>query len=549
VDAVTLDQLVREHLSWLSGRHLSRPRLGPAGVVTFEVSGDREKRRLWLDAGRGTAGPFALTRENARALGAASGEDHPGRARQALLHLRKHADGARVLDMRRVAGERTVCLETTGGTLALRLSGPAPALTLARDGAVLGTVGDGPDAWPLPDEARDREWDRIEPSTFEEEVSRARAGGRSLARAVLAACPGLGPVLARETDGSAASFAALVARMSSPRPLLRAPGPYEAWHDADLAASPVALAPVDVEPGAGVLLARGSWLEVAALFLEGRRRGQSFERRQKRALADASRRVRRLEQLEANLARDLDGLADEDVLRREAEALLVFAREVPPGADEARLADPTDPERTLTFSLDPTLDAVKNAERRFTKARRTSRARQQITLRLRETRATLESERAREGALAEARDLPEVEGAGEEETDTRFPAERGAGPRVFLTSAGLRVLVGRHARENHELTFKVAQPEDLWFHARDVPGSHVILRDPEGRAGAADLREAAEVAAFYSEARDESAVDVHATRRKHVRPGRGGPGRVLVSHSETLRVTPRDPEGRLRRRG
>jgi predicted ribosome quality control (RQC) complex YloA/Tae2 family protein len=76
----------------------------------------------------------------------------------------------------------------------------------------------------------------------------------------------------------------------------------------------------------------------------------------------------------------------------------------------------------------------------------------------------------------------------------------------------------------------------------------VILRDNEGRAGAADLREAAEAAAFFSDARGEAAVDVHVTRRKHLRPGRGGPGRVQIAHSDTMRVAPRDPEGRLRRR-
>jgi predicted ribosome quality control (RQC) complex YloA/Tae2 family protein len=108
--------------------------------------------------------------------------------------------------------------------------------------------------------------------------------------------------------------------------------------------------------------------------------------------------------------------------------------------------------------------------------------------------------------------------------------------------------VGRGARENHHLTFAVARPDDLWLHARDVPGAHVVLRDPEGRAGADDLREAAEVAAFFSEARGEARVDVHATRRKHLRPGRGGPGRVTIGHSDTLRAVPRDPEGRLRRR-
>jgi predicted ribosome quality control (RQC) complex YloA/Tae2 family protein len=88
----------------------------------------------------------------------------------------------------------------------------------------------------------------------------------------------------------------------------------------------------------------------------------------------------------------------------------------------------------------------------------------------------------------------------------------------------------------------------VWLHARDVPGAHVILRDPEGRAAPEDQREAAEVAAFFSQAAPQSQVDVHVTRRKHVRAARGGAGRVVVGHSETLRVVPRDPEGRLRRR-
>jgi predicted ribosome quality control (RQC) complex YloA/Tae2 family protein len=107
--------------------------------------------------------------------------------------------------------------------------------------------------------------------------------------------------------------------------------------------------------------------------------------------------------------------------------------------------------------------------------------------------------------------------------------------------------VGRGARENHELTFGQAGPDDFWLHARDVPGAHVILRDREGRANPDDLREAGEVAAFFSGASQEGQVDVHLARRKHVRAA-GGPGRVQVMHGETLRVRPRDPEGRLRRR-
>ena len=77
---------------------------------------------------------------------------------------------------------------------------------------------------------------------------------------------------------------------------------------------------------------------------------------------------------------------------------------------------------------------------------------------------------------------------------------------------------------------------------------HVILRDDEGRAGPDDIREAAEVAAFFSEARGQARADVHVSRRKHLRAAGGGPGRVRVAHSENVRVEPRDPSGRLRRR-
>jgi predicted ribosome quality control (RQC) complex YloA/Tae2 family protein len=201
----------------------------------------------------------------------------------------------------------------------------------------------------------------------------------------------------------------------------------------------------------------------------------------------------------------------------------------------------------LVIALDPRLGGLANAERLFDKARRVERARHQIALRLRETRSALLPAREGEAVVLDARDMRELPGRADD-AGARDRGDAGSRPRHYLTGRGLSVLVGRNARENHHLTFRVARAEDLWLHARDAPGAHVVLRDNEGRAGADDLREAAEVAAFFSEARGESLVDVHVTRRKHVKPARGGPGRVFVAHSDTLRVAPRDPEGRLRKR-
>jgi hypothetical protein len=549
MDAVTLDHTLAEARPLLLGRHLSRPRLAGPGAMTFEMSAGRD-RWLWLDAARGTAGLYLVGRETARRLAADAGAGAPGRARQALLHFRKHLDGARVSTLARVAGERTVVLEAGGCTLVLRLAGAAPALTLARAGAAVATLGSGPEAWPPPAESPGREWSAVEPAAFEAEVASARDEGRTLPRAVLAACPGLGPTLARETDGSAASFAALRARLLEARPTLLGPGPTSSWCDADLAkADAVTLAPIALgRPGCTVLHPT-SWLEAGALFLEARRRGEHFARRSRAALEATRRRIRRLEQLDANLRKDLSGLVDEHRLRREAEALLAFGRRIEAGTETVTVPDPYAPERSLTLALDPRLSGLANAERLFERARRAERARQQVELRLHETRSALLAERSREAHVLDARDMRDLAAlARDDDTPLGSGGDAASGPRQYLTTKGLSLLVGRGARENHHLTFRVARPEDLWLHARDVPGAHVILRDNEGRAGAEDLREAAEAAAFFSEARTEPLVDVHVTRRKHVRPARGGPGRVFIAHSDTLRVAPRDPEGRLRRR-
>jgi predicted ribosome quality control (RQC) complex YloA/Tae2 family protein len=293
-----------------------------------------------------------------------------------------------------------------------------------------------------------------------------------------------------------------------------------------------------------------SWVEAAATFLEARLRGQRFEAHRRRALEESRRELRRLVQLEAHLIRDLAGLPEEGELRRDAEALLASSAPLPGGAREVEVADPYQATRTRRVAVDPALSGPRNADRLFTKARRIERARVKVEARLRETRRAEEAAREREERLLSARDTAELSSRTDAEAGSaprRRPGGQGR-PLHYLTSRGLSVLVGRGARQNHHLTFTVARPDDLWLHARDVPGAHVVLKDPEGRAGAEDLREAAEVAAFFSDARGETQADVHVTRRKHLRPGRGGPGRVVLGHTETMRVAPRDPEGRLRRR-
>lgn len=289
------------------------------------------------------------------------------------------------------------------------------------------------------------------------------------------------------------------------------------------------------------------WTEAAARYLAARLRGAVFARLQRERQDDARRRLRRLLQLEARLLEDRRGLVPAEDLRRQAEALLAAGPlPVPAGAERVDVADPYDADRRLGIAIDPRLSLPVNADRLFDKARRMDRAARHVADRLEQARRDIARARSDQEAASSARDAADLRPPSDEAGD-EAGARASGGPRRYLTSGGLSLLVGRGARQNQQLTFSTAGPEDWWLHARDVPGAHVVLRDPEGRAAEQDLREAAEVAAFFSDARGAAQADVHATRRKHVRPA-GAPGRVRVMHSDTLRVRPKDPEGRLRKR-
>jgi predicted ribosome quality control (RQC) complex YloA/Tae2 family protein len=110
-------------------------------------------------------------------------------------------------------------------------------------------------------------------------------------------------------------------------------------------------------------------------------------------------------------------------------------------------------------------------------------------------------------------------------------------PRRFTTSSGKTILVGRNSKENGYLTMKIAAPEDLFFHATDFPGSHVILQLGDELPMRADLEDAACLAAYYSKGRDKKAVKVDYTSRKNISRSRKAPaGLVELSSFKSIKV-------------
>lgn len=150
---------------------------------------------------------------------------------------------------------------------------------------------------------------------------------------------------------------------------------------------------------------------------------------------------------------------------------------------------------------------------------------------------------------ADAADLDDVEEAVAQLEPHRAgvkPAtrKRKRAPLEVRTPSGSRIFVGRNPAENADLTFRVARPNDLWFHAQGTPGAHVILaRDDRTPPSDEDVETAAALAAYYSKARAGTKVAVDYTLRKHVRKQQDAPaGLVWYTHPKTIYTRPRSEE-------
>ncbi len=123
-------------------------------------------------------------------------------------------------------------------------------------------------------------------------------------------------------------------------------------------------------------------------------------------------------------------------------------------------------------------------------------------------------------------------------TQPAKPSNKSSAPMRFVSGDGIAVYVGKNNRQNDALTLQTARSENLWLHAKNIPGSHVIV-DFDGEPPEATLREAASLAAYYSRARASAGVPVDYTPRKYVKkPSGARPGAVVYSTNRTLYVTP-----------
>ncbi len=270
----------------------------------------------------------------------------------------------------------------------------------------------------------------------------------------------------------------------------------------------------------------------------GRRASDAGERRRTALRNRIEKRLRDTAGEIAQVTARRDDAAGRESLRAAGDALYTYGNDIPASATHFR----TPADQPLEIVLDPDLDAKANAASYFARYRKATDALPHLERRL----AALEAKRASLDELAfetergDATTLAEV-AAELDRTEGRNSAPARAATRVARAPlrierpSGARIYVGRSPRENVELTFRIARPDDLWFHARGVPGSHVVLQPPPGaEPDAADLDCAADYAALHSRARNAPRVEIDFTERKYVRKQRdAAPGMVWYTNARS----------------
>ena len=203
----------------------------------------------------------------------------------------------------------------------------------------------------------------------------------------------------------------------------------------------------------------------------------------------------------------------------------------------------------IEIEVDEKLTLPEAASAYFSRYTKAKRAVEEIGARLVQLENELEKLRTKlvklEKAIANRDTAALAEFAGKKTSPAAVSKKQKAsltlpGMRRYQTSDGYEVLVGRTARDNDQLTFRVARPNDLWLHAGDYPGSHVIVRNSSRNdIPHRTIIEAAQLAAKFSQARKDSKVNIHYTRRKYLtKPKGSAPGLVHMSSFKTIMVEP-----------
>lgn len=301
---------------------------------------------------------------------------------------------------------------------------------------------------------------------------------------------------------------------------------------------------------AAVVSRRESFSELLDAFYAERDRLERMHTRSQdllRILTTASDRLSR----KINIQRaELEHCAERDTMRMYGDLINANLYRMEKGSAHAELVNfYEESQPTVKIPLDPALTPSQNAQKYYKAYRKARTAEEMLTVQIRQAQQEIHyidsvfEELSRAGS---EQDLSEIRAELTEQGYIRAPKGKQKQPAQqscmeFRSSDGFRILVGRNNRQNDRLTLKQANKHDIWFHTKNIPGSHTIL-ETGGRAGSETaMRQAAALAAYYSRGRDSAQVPVDYAEVRHVSKPQGAkPGMVIYVNYKTLYVTP-DP--------
>ncbi|MBQ7882789.1 MAG: NFACT family protein [Phascolarctobacterium sp.] len=268
------------------------------------------------------------------------------------------------------------------------------------------------------------------------------------------------------------------------------------------------------------------------------------EQLQKIITAEISKLTKKLDALE----NDLLTASDAEAQRMLADTIMANIYQIKKGQQSAELINIYDGE-PVTVALSPILTPTENAQAYYKRYNKYKRAQTEVQLQLEATQEMLTYLASIEASLLTATTKSEIEEITQELTVAGIIKETGkkknkAGwqksqPLHIKLSADSDLYIGKNNKQNDYVTFNIGSPNDLWFHTKDIPGSHVILKTSLPEPSEQDIDIACQLAGYFSKARNGSNIPVDCTKRRHVKkPSGSKPGFVIFTNQSTYYTTP-----------
>lgn len=271
---------------------------------------------------------------------------------------------------------------------------------------------------------------------------------------------------------------------------------------------------------------------------------EAYEAGKKPVRRILNRAIDRLSAKLASLQRSMTDESQREVLKQSGELILAYQYTLEPGQTELEAHYDMDGP-PLKIKLDPALSPLDNAQRYFSKYNKAKRALDDVPRLIQETENELAYLNQLSTDLDMASNWPEIDdvqqalqagGHWQGKKPKRIAGGGNSAPIRLVTPDGYVMWVGRNSRQNEIVTFNKGGGEDLWLHARDVPGAHVVIKF-DGRAIPEDvIEQAASIAAYYSSRRADGKVPVDVTRCKYVRKIKGGAQGMVTYRNEETRI-------------